>query len=265
MAAIAVSETHINAVKKALRDDFLYEKSSHLSEALAAALGYKTHAALLADLPKLAEDPPIVMLSTGEFVSRLQEFGYPRDDEFDFDYLDQHAEVIRTFSLQSGHVEYESDREKAWRNIVVCAVNEGIRAKAFSLRKDDNRWPGARPVHPRKGPDYRVDDPGICLSFKLPNGIPAQAKFRDIGWSELEILVAVSPAGDRFKEGYTGFEAGDAFARGWLERERGAYLNTATNLFNCRKPLVGPLAALEVECCRRPKTDPLKHKVPIQN
>lgn len=247
MAAIAVSETHINAVKKALRDDFLDGKSSHLSEALAAALGYRTHAALLADLPKLAADPPIVLLSTEDFVSRLQEFGYPRDNEFDFDYLDQRPEVIRTFSLQFGHVEYKSEREMAWRNIVVCAVNEGIRAKAFSLRKDDNRWPGARPVHPMKGPDYRVNDPGVCLSFQLPNGMSAQAKFRDIGWGELEILVTVSPAGDRFKEGSTGFDAGDAFAQGWLEREKGAYLNTATNLFNCRKSLLGALAVLKVE------------------
>lgn len=246
MAAIAVSEAHINAVKKALREDFFDEKSSHLSEALAAALGYRTHAALLADLPKLAEDPPIVLLSTEGFVSRLHELGYPRDDEFDFDYFDDRPGVIRTLSLSFDHVEYESARGKAWRNIVVCAVNEGIRAKAFSLRKDDNRWPGARPVHPTRGPDYRVDDPGVWLSFKLPNGMPAQAKFRDIGWGELEILVTVNPAGDRFKRSATGFDAGDAFAQGWLEREKGAYLNTATDLFNCRKSLVGALAALEV-------------------
>lgn len=247
MAAVAVSETHINALKKALRDDFIDEKSSHLSEALAAALGYRTHAALLADFPKLAEDPPIVLLNTEAFVSRLHELGYPRDDEFDFDYLDQRPGVIRTFSLHFDHVEYASARGKAWRNIVVCAVNEGIRVKAFSLRKDDNRWTGARPVHPTKGPDYRVDDPGVWLSFKLPNGLLAQAKFRDIGWGELEILVTVNPAGDRFKQGSTGFDAGDAFAQGWLEREKGAYLNSATDLFNCRKPLVGALAALEVE------------------
>lgn len=247
MAAIAISETHINAIKKALRDEFLDEKSSHLSEALAAALGYRTHAALLADLPKLTEDPPIVLLNTEVFVSRLHELGYPRDDEFDFDYLDQRPEVIRTFSLGFDHVEYESARGKAWRNIVVCAVNEGIRAKAFSLRKDDNRWPGARPVHPTNGPDYRLNDPGVCLSFKLSNEMPAQAKFRDIGWGELEVLVAVNPAGDRFKQGFTGFDAGDAFAQGWLEREKGAYLNTATNLFNCRKPLLGALAALKAE------------------
>jgi len=247
MAAIAVSEAHINAIKKALRNEFLEEKSSHLSEALAAALGYRTHAALLADLSKLAEDPPIVLLNTDDFVSRLQELGYIRDDEFDFDYLDNLPEVIRTFSLQFGHVEYESDREKAWRNIVVCAVNEGIRAKTFSLRKDDNRWQGARPVHPTKGPDYRVNDPGVCLSFALPNGMPAQAKFRDIGWGELEVLVAINPDGDQFKKGSTGFDAGEAFAQGWLEREKGAYMNTATNLFKCRNSLVSVLAALKVE------------------
>lgn len=247
MAAIAVSETHINAIKKALRDEFLDEKSSHLSEALAAAVGYRTHAALIADLPKLAEDPPIVLLSTELFVSRLHELGYPRDEEFDFDYLDDRPEVIRTFSLQFDDVEHESDRGKAWRNIVVCAVNEGIRTKVFSLRKDDNRWLGARPVHPVNGPDYRIDDPGVCLSFKLPNGMPVEAKFRDIGWGELEILVAVNPAGDRFKKGSKGFDAGDAFAQGWLEREKGAYLNTATDLFNCRRPLVRVLAALTVE------------------
>jgi len=248
MAAIAVSESNITAVKKALRDDFfLDEKSSHLSEALATALGYRTHAALLADLPKLATDPPIVLLNTEAFVSRLQEFGYARDEEFDFDYFDHRPEIVRTLSLQFGDVEYKTDREMAWRNIVVCAVNEGIQAKAFSLRMDDNRWPGARPVHPKDGPDYRVNDPGVCLAFQLSNGMPAQAKFRDIGWGELEVLVLVSPVGDRFQNGAGGFDAGDAFAHGWLERQKGAYLNSATNLFNCRRHLVGALAAINVE------------------
>jgi len=250
MAAIAVSKAHVNAVKKALRENFFTEeKSSHLSEAVAAALGYRTHAALLADLPKLAEDPPIVLLNTEAFLSRLEGIGYPRDDEFDFDYLDHRLEVIRTSSLQFYEVEYEykSDREKSWRNIVVFAVNEGIRAKTFSLRADDNRWPGARPVHPVDGPDYRVDDPGVCLSFNLPNGLPAQARFRDIGWGELEVLVVVNPASNWHQKGLRGLNAGDAFAHGWLEREKGAYLNSGTNLFNCRKYLLRDLATIKVD------------------
>lgn len=247
MAAIVVSETNINAVKKVLREDFIDEKSSHLSEALAAALGYRTHAALLAELTSFAEDPPIVLLSTESFVSRLQAFGYPRDDEFDFDYLDQRPGIIRTSSLSFDYVEYKSRCEWAWRNIVVCAVNEGIRSKTFSLRKDDNRWPGARPVHPAHGPDYRVNDPGVSLSFKLPNGLQAQAKFRDIGWGELEVLVAVNPERDWLQRGTQGFEAGAAFAQGWLEREKGAYLNSATNLFNCRTSLLSALASMKVE------------------
>jgi len=42
MAAIAISDSSLGALKAKLRESFLDEKSSHLTEALAYALGYQT-------------------------------------------------------------------------------------------------------------------------------------------------------------------------------------------------------------------------------
>lgn len=64
----------------------------------------------------------------------------------------------------------------------------------------------------------------------------------DAGWGELSVHVAVHPKGDVLRAANAGFDAGDAFATAWLERERGAWMQAASNLFTCRKLLVGPLA-----------------------
>lgn len=50
MTAIAVTESNLREFKNALHNLFNDVKSSHLSEAIAASLGRRTHAALVADL-----------------------------------------------------------------------------------------------------------------------------------------------------------------------------------------------------------------------
>lgn len=57
MAAIALSELPLAALKKTLRAEFEEVRSSHLTEALAAAVGRRTHAALLAELRKRSINP----------------------------------------------------------------------------------------------------------------------------------------------------------------------------------------------------------------
>lgn len=136
-------------------------------------------------------------------------------------------------------IEYHSLRDKAWRNLMVLAINEGLRQKLYSLRPDDNRWPGA------------VSDPrerrnGYVFPFTLPNGRPASGYVNDAGFGELSIHVAVIPKGDWVRASNAGFSAGDAFATGWLERERGVWLQSSPDMFNCRKWLVSELAALNV-------------------
>lgn len=115
MAAIAVSESSLGAVKKALRENFTDEKSSHLTEALAVSLGFQTHAALLAAVAKDVSDPRIVLLDSERFVSRLVAFGYPRNDKFDFEFLaHESSPVISTVPENADGYRYTTAREKAW-------------------------------------------------------------------------------------------------------------------------------------------------------
>ncbi|WP_293653171.1 hypothetical protein, partial [Thiolapillus sp.] len=232
MAAIALTEPSLAALKKALRKDLPDVRSSHITEALAVALRRRTHACLRVELARLQCDPPIELLDDGLFDRRLQDFGYPPDPEFSFEMLED-AGIIPTQDPRCWDIEYKSDREKAWRNLMVCTINQALERKLFSLRPNDNRWPNA-------------DKEGHLFDFTLPNGLPARGYVQDIGYAELSIHVAVNPKGDMVQAFNAGFEAGDVFARGWLERDRGAWLQSETTAFNCRKALLNKLASMAV-------------------
>lgn len=233
MAAIALSELPLAALKKELRAYFEEVRSSHLTEALAAAVGRRTHAALLAELPAIQADPPIELLDDDRFTHRLKELGYDEEDDFSFE-LFKGAGVISTLDPRGWHIKYASSRAKAWRNLMVHAINAGIRQKLFSLRPSDNRWPGPS----REGWFY---------DFDLPGNIPARAYIRDIGFGELSINVAALSNGNLMKYWDAGFRAGEAFATGWLERKAGAWLQSSPENFKCRKALLPILASLDVE------------------
>ena len=232
MAAIALTELSFAALKKALRKDLPDVRSSHITEAMAAALRRRTYACLRAELAQFQDDPPIELLDDGLFDRRLQELGYPPDPEFSFELLDD-AATIPTQDPRGWDIEYKSDREKAWRNLLVCTINEALEQKLFSLRPNDNRWPDA-------------DKESHLFDFTLANGLPARGYVHDISYAELSIHVAVNPKGDMLRAFNAGFDAGDAFARGWLERGRGAWLQSATTSFNCRKSLIKKLASMTV-------------------
>ena len=119
---------------------------------------------------------------------------------------------------------------------MVCAVNAALEQKHFSLRPDDNRWPNAA-------------NDSCLFDFALPNGLPGRAHIHAIGWAELRINTAINPNGDNVRSAFAGFRAGDAFATGWLERQRGAWLQSSPKRFNCRRFLLEPLASLAVEPC----------------
>ncbi|MOA37888.1 hypothetical protein D3C78_1595170 [compost metagenome] len=117
---------------------------------------------------------------------------------------------------------------------MVHAVNAGISQKHFSLRPDDNRWPG-----------FARD--GWFYDFDLPGNIPARAYVRDIGFGELSVNVAALSNGNLMQYWDAGFRAGEAFATGWLERKDGAWLQSSTEYFKCRKALLPALASLDAE------------------
>ena len=87
MAAIVVTELYLTAVKKALFKKKSNVRSSHLTEALAAALGRRTYASLRSELPGYRNDPPIEFLDHELFDQRLQELGYRADPKFRFEHL----------------------------------------------------------------------------------------------------------------------------------------------------------------------------------
>jgi hypothetical protein len=249
MAAISISEASLSAIKKALRADFIDEKSSHLAEALAYSLGFQTNAALLKVVSLQAEDPPTLLLDTDRFVSRLQSFGYPRDDEFDFEYLGGAAGlIISTFPISAYEVSYETERHKAWRNLMVCVINQGLQRKIFALKPGDNRWDSSVSNNPEDR-NSRHSDHGYFYDFTLPNGLPARGYVQALGWGgELKVGAAVHPK--RYAtstSSFADFSAGDAWATSWLERETGAWLQSAKALFHCRKYLLSSLAAIDVE------------------
>ena len=134
---------------------------------------------------------------------------------------------------------YASLRKRAWRNVMVAAINEALSQKLITTRAGDNHWPHAG----------QPDDDGHEFDFSLPNGLPARAYLRDIGHGEVGVHVAVRPTGRFIRAGAAGFSAGEAFAVGWLERKEGAWLQESAPLFSCRNALKGDLASLTVHPC----------------
>ena len=235
MAAIALNEPSVAAVKTALAKSRPDVRSSHLTEALAAALRRRTHASLRADMARCCDHPPIEILDDERFESRLQELGYRTEPRCSFERLKAPG-LVPTVDPRGHGIRYKSDRARAWRNMMVCGINAALDQKLFSLRPNDNRWPGAK---------NRTR--GALFDFTMPNGLPARSYVNDAGYAEVDIHVAVNPKGDWVRTGNGGFTAGDAFAKSWLERQRGAWLQSATSSFNCRRTLVKTLASMTVE------------------
>jgi len=229
MASIPLTDNNIASVKEALRTFKPNVRSSHLTEALAVSLRRRTHASLLAELPIVSSDPPIEFLDESLFDQRLQELGYPSDPRFSFEGLG--SKIICTRDHSAVKIKYKSLRQKAWRNLMVYTINVAIQRKLFSLRPDDNRWPTNKN-------DYLFD-------FELPNGLPVRGYVHDIGWGELSIRSAVNPKGDVVRFFNAGFDAGDAHAGSWLERKKGAWLQSSFD-FKCKKPILSLLVDLNV-------------------
>lgn len=235
MASIALTESSVAAVKNSLRDEFPDARSSHISEALAYSLGFNTHAALRVALAEPAEDAPYAFLRTNRMLERLRQFGYADDPDFSFEWMmDRIPEIVSTVPGSAWDIDYKSMRQKAWRNLMVCAVNAALEQKLFTLRPGDNRF---------------VDDMwgGVLFDFRLPNGMVARGAVSDAGFDELAVYAAVNPKGIWVRSYNAGFDAGDAFGTTWVERRDGAYLQTCMTSFRCRRYLSPILAELEVD------------------
>lgn len=254
MAAIPMTFDAVQDVKRTLRMHFPTEKSSHLSEALAAALGFKTNISLVEALRHSShDDPDYALLNEEPFLQRLAQVASrpltPNDRSLMFDRLvfSEPSGAVNTLSKGWHRVDYsKSERRRAWRNAMVAAINEGIRQRLFTIRPGDNRWPGAQK-------DKWGTSRAHKFSFEI-DGIPAIGSVHDGGYDELSIHVALWPThdGQRWVECMNaGFLAGEVWASGWLERRDGAWLQvpssgTNGNRLSCRRARLREVAALEV-------------------
>ena len=241
MASVLFSVRSLATLKSELRKEYPEIKSSYLTEAIAAALHRRTHAALLVDLQRSRSDvPAFELLDDRRFNDKLVEFGYPEDPEFSFEFLAAPDVVRWTFPPSAHDIEYKTSRQKAWRNLMVLAINEALKQHAFTLIPGDNRWRSVSDGNVRIGHFFK---------FAVDENFPCLGWVSDIGFDELAIHVALNPIGDGIKVGNPNLRDGDAIAYGWLERRTGAWLQSSCEQFHCRKALLAPLANLSV----RPK------------
>lgn len=238
MSAVLLDKDALRALKRAVVADLPEVRSAHVSEAIASAAGFRTHAALLSSLQQCSDYPYYVLLDEDRFLNRLIALGYPSSCDIIFALLDCPA-VVLTGDQYRDQFHYNSMRAKAWRNLMVCAINAGLQQRHFSLAPYRNTWPGAD-SH-RTG--YRGT--GYTYDFSLANNLPARAYVSDAGFGELKIHAAVMPRGDLVSYTDAGFAAGDAFAEGWLERDRGFWLQHSPEMFACRRRLLPAIASCE--------------------
>jgi hypothetical protein len=94
MALFPLSDISYRLLKKALRQTFPEVRSTHMDEALARAIGYRTYAAYLVANPPAERDSRMTELDVGRFASRLVDFGYSPESQFQAGFVDTFKNVF---------------------------------------------------------------------------------------------------------------------------------------------------------------------------
>lgn len=234
MAATPLCEAPLAALKKSLRDEFPDVKSSHLSEALASSMGFRTAAAMQAAMTGPEPDRPYYLLDTAGFLKRLVQLGYPDDPEFEFEVTiaghDDFLGVVSTMPSSAYGIDYKTPRQRAWRNLLVHAVNAALNRKLFTLRPGDNRFPDS--------------EKSVTFDFALPNGWPARVYVADANFDEIAVHVAVNPH-TAYVSAMAGFDAGDIVGMTWVERRTGAWMQSSFKEFHCRQDMLREMASMD--------------------
>ncbi|MAF02078.1 hypothetical protein [Herbaspirillum sp.] len=193
---------------------------------------------MLKEITNQGDDPMYFFVCEERLTVRLNELRYPIEKGFYFDTEDIEG-MRETLCLRSFDIEYKTKRHKAWRNLMVATVNEALRRRIFSLRPGDNRWPGH---------DERTIRSRFEFDFVLPTGDAARATVDDIGFDELAIDAAVNLRKQMVFSGYyANLKECDAAGTTWLERQTGAWIQSAVDSFKCSRILEQKLLAMEVE------------------
>lgn len=145
---------------------------------------------------------------------------------------------------------FRSVRSRAWRNLMVSAINVGLERGYFGLKPEENFW--LRESFPATSDGARLQHGLIVFDFAVA-GLPARAAVGDAGHGELMSIAVVNPRVDWLAccmHSATRLAVGDAYADGWFERKAGPHLQydgIGGAGFACRKGLVGVLSHLCVE------------------
>lgn len=244
MTSLLASEQAFRRIKSHLHNIFPEIKSSHLAESLAVSLGFNTHAAWIQHMKDVAPDPEIRLLDATAFEHRIADFGYNIvwDGTVEAEFIGIEDGQL-AFSTSTYHPDDEKPptrRVKAWQNLMIAGINEGLRQKIFGLRGDDNHWPC-------RAPDRHEGISSWTYHFQLGD-LPASAYVNNLGSGELAFNIALKSTG-KFLDCWNGdFYAGETFATGSLERKRGLWLESSYGkpLFSCRRHLIERLANLDI-------------------
>lgn len=250
MSAISLSEPALTSVKRALLPHFPGQRSAHLSEALAAGLGFNTNAALIAFRRDRGDFPDFALLEEDSLLSRLCELAggpnnvrTPRRGWLAEAFSDLPARVVRPVAATKGRpiATDRMPRRLLQGEILAAAVNEGIRLKLFSLVPDDNRWSGVMEHGRRNG--------GARYPFRF-GPYYGFARATDIGFAELSLHVAVAsvPLTEWPHEAKSPRAEPHIVARAgsWLERDRGHWIMDSSHELYLRKSHLSQLEQVHI-------------------
>ncbi|MFC5771733.1 hypothetical protein [Thauera sinica] len=232
-----VSEAAVRNLKRGAERHAFGVSSSHMSEGVAAALGFKTYAALRAALAGRATIE-VPKPSNARLVQRLRQLGYAAmaDDlrllpEFEHSYSPFRAFPLRKVSAV---------RWKAWRNLLVAAINAGLEQRLFGLSPGENWWPGGAPEsHACERSIYR---------FMVDGSLLAIASVDAVSGDELSLHAILNPRNAEVEPGpFNGLRDGDAWAHCWVERSLGAWIQDGGEDFSCKRIVQSRLAELRIE------------------
>lgn len=231
-----VSEAAVRNLKRRAERRVSGVRSAHMSEVVAAALGFKTHAALRAALSGRAT-AEASKPSNARAVQRLRQLGYnPADDLRLLPELDRSYSPFKTYPLRK----QRGVRWNAWRNLMVAAINAALEQRLFGLSPGEDWWPGADPKN-------NGGERGL-YRFTFDGDLPATAAVSAISGDELAIHVLLDPRNERVKADFNdGLVDGAAYAHGWLERRLGAWIQDGGEEFSCKRAVQARLAAVAIE------------------
>lgn len=236
VSSFFISEPALRHLKQHAQRNLSGVSSSHLSEAIAAALGFRTHAALRAALSgnatAKAQKPKNILL-----VERLRQLGH--DVPGNLKVLPELKHSYTPFNRFPLRKKY-GVRWWGWRNLMVSAINVGLERRLFGLSPRENWWPGSTADS--------HDCPPYTYRFQVDYELPAVASVKVISGDELSICVILNPVREDVQpQWYCGLKDGQAVAHGWLERRLGAWIQDGGEAFRCKRVMQSRLADMAME------------------